>query len=641
MNGNKWWVLCLLGLLLASCQIGEPAPLVVETTGEPTPTLAPTPLPAETAVTPTSTPAQKILTICQATEPDSLYQYSPRSLAQTHIHHALYQPLYTKRGYTYQPVGLVERPRLNNQTARLEAITVAAGDMVVDVSGIVVPLDVGVTLFNTSGQPVTYEGSPIAAGQMVVEFELTPLVWSDGQPLTAADSVYSFNIARAPASVVTDEERMRLGRTAVYEATGEHTLRWVGLPGWRDSHYFLNVWPPLPAHRLDIYTPSQLSQIEETTRRPLASGPFMVEEWVAGSHIDLSPNPHYYQASSVQLDGLTIRFLPNPNQAVSELLAGRCHIITHDGVDPQQTPFFQEAAAEGLLLPHYQTSMDYELLAFGLQPFATEGADTATRWLADEQVRQAIAMCINRERLVAELWGGRTAVMLAYLHPNHPLIPDDLAQWVYDPSTANNLLDELGYLDQDGDGVRQNEVGEPLILQLFSSQDEWQQTDTNHITANLIAENLAACGLVITPTYLSDGELFEPNPASPLAGRRFDLALLSRVTAIDPPCGEWQTSAIPGPVTAGFGGWSAPNITGWSDSEFDTACQAAQQAFWDSEAYQLQHQTALRRFVEGVPALPLYSNLKIALTSPDVVGLILDPTQPSELWNVARFDLRE
>jgi hypothetical protein len=41
-----------------------------------------------------------------------------------------------------------------------------------------------------------------------------------------------------------------------------------------------------------------------------------------------------------------------------------------------------------------------------------------------------------------------------------------------------------------------------------------------------------------------------------------------------------------------------------------------------------------------VPALPLYSDLKIALTRPEVIGFNLDPTQPSELWNVAAFDLR-
>lgn len=628
------WAMGLV-LLLVGCRSDGPPPLA-EVTPEPPATHTPRPMPTETAVaTPTLTPATNELIICQSAEPESLYLYGPSSLAQTHLHHAIYESLYTQRDYSYQAAGLTKLPSLTDGDVRLESLTIYAGDIVVDVNDIVIPLDEGVTVLDVNGQPITYEGTPIDVVQMVVEFELAPLVWSDDRPVTAADSVYSFTVARAPTSVLSAEQRLRLERTAVYEATGERSLRWVGLPGWRDSHYFGNVWPPLPAHRLDIFTPSQLSQIDESVRRPLATGPYMVQEWVTGSHIRLTPNPYYYRATPKNIDGLLIRFVANPNQAVADLLAGDCHILTHDSVNPTQIPFFQEAAAAGLLLPHYRLSPDYMLLAFGVQPFGSEEIETETGWFADERVRQAVALCINRERLVAELWGGRTAVMPTYLHPAHPLLPDDLPQWTYDPNAANALLDEVGYQDSSGDGLRQNEAGEPFAIQLFSPERE-----LSGLAGNLIRDNLAACGLAVTHHFLSDAELADTSPANPLAGRRFDLALLAQTTGLEPPCAQWQTDAITGPASAGFGGWSASNITGWSDPAFDAACQAARQAFWNSEAYQQAHQTALRRFGEGVPALPLYSNLHVALTRPQVVGFRPDPTQPSELWHVAAFDLR-
>jgi peptide/nickel transport system substrate-binding protein len=602
------------------------------------PATTPLPQPGITVVsTPTLPTTTNELIICQAAEPESLYLYSQSSLAQTHIHHALYEPLHTQRNYSYQPAGLAGLPQLAEGDARLEMVTVSAGDIVVDASGIVIPLDLGITVTDASGQPVTYEGSPIGVVQMVVDFELEPLVWSDGRPVTAADSVFSFNLARTPAAVVTPEQRQRLTRTAVYEATGERTLRWIGLPGWRDSHYFLNVWEPLPVHRLNIYTPTQLSQIDETVRRPLANGPFVVAEWAQGSHMRLTPNPYYYRADSVALDSLLIRFIENPNQIVSELLAGNCHIATHDSINTEQIPFFQEAAIVGLLLPHFQVGSGYELLAFGVQPFGAEGTDTTSGWFADEQVRQAVAMCINRERLVAELLGSRTAVMPAYIQPNHPLLPTELHHWPYNVEAANALLDEAGYMDSNSDGIRQNEDGDPFTIHLLSSGESNLQSVTN----SLIVENLAACGLNVTPLYLSEAELLDPSPANPLAGRRFDLALMSRATGVEPPCTHWQTAAITGPTSAGFGGWGAANVTGWSDAIFDEACQTAQHVFWGSELYILEHQTALQRFVESLPALPLYSHLKVALTRPEVINFRLDPTQPSELWNVALFDLRE
>jgi peptide/nickel transport system substrate-binding protein len=639
-------ILFFLLPLLIGCRSAAGTPVSAVTPTMPTTataTLSPatpaTPLfqPTATAVsTPTPAPNANELIICQANEPDSLYLYSQPSLAQQHIHHTIYETLYTQRNYSYQPLGLSKLPQLSEGDARLETITVSAGDIVVDTAGIVIPLDLGIAVSDASGQPVIFAGSPINVVQMVVEFELEPMVWSDGQPVTAADSVFSFNLARMPAAVVTSEQRQRLGRTADYEAAGERTVRWVGLPGWRDSHYFLNVWPPLPAHRLSIYTPAQLSQVEETVRRPLASGPFVINEWVQGSHMRLIPNPHYHRAGTVALDGLLIRFIDNPNQMVSELLAGRCHLATHDSINPEQVPFFQEAAAAGLLLPHFQAGPAFELLAFGVQSFGVEEPDIMSGWFADEQVRQAAAMCINRERLVAELLGGITAVMPAYIQPAHPLLPGDLHRWPYDVEAANSLLDDAGYLDINGNGIRQNEAGEPFTVRLLSSESE-----LHSLTVNLIAENLAACGLTVTPVYLSELELFDPSPASPLAGRRFDLALLRQTTFIEPPCIHWQTAAITGPVSAGFGGWGAANVTGWSDAAFDEACQAAQQAFWNSEPYRLLHRTALRRFVDSVPALPLYSSLKVALTRPELVNFSLDPTQPSELWNVGAFVLRE
>jgi peptide/nickel transport system substrate-binding protein len=613
---------------------------------EPAATMTPTTMapPTETIAAPTATatatpPAASVkeMIVCLATEPDSLYLYSQQSLAQQHIHHAIYEALYTQRAYSYQSLGLARLPHLTQGDARLETVTVTAGDIVVDTSGIIIPLDLGITVADAGGQAVTYEGSPINVVQMVVDFELEPLVWSDGQPVTAADSVFSYNLARTPAAILTPEQRLRLGRTAVYQATGERSLRWIGLPGWRDSRYFLNVWQPLPHHQLSIYPLAQLSQMDEVVYRPLANGPFVISEWVQGSHIRLAPNPYYYHRETVLLDSLLIRFIDNPNQVVSDLLAGNCHIATHDSLNPEHVPFFQEASAAGLLLSHLQPGPTYELLAFNVQPFGTEELEATPGWFSDTRIRQAVAMCINRERLVVELWGGLTAVMPAYIHPDHPLLPPDLEQWPYDTTTANSLLDEAGYLDLNGDGIRQNEAGEPFTIRLLSSGErEWHM-----LAGSLIAENMAVCGLNVVPLSLPESEIADSGPASPIAGRRFDMALLQQPTGVEPPCTNWQTTAIAGPASAGFGGWDAANVTGWSDSDFDSACQAAQQAFWDSELYILQHRSALRRFVAELPALPLYNQVKVALTRPEVLNFNQDPTQPSELWNIARFDLRE
>src|SRR5690606_25805720 len=143
---------------------------------------------------------------------------------------------------------------------------------------------------DSEGNERTYEGGTITLPQMTVDFTLKPLVWEDGTLVTAGDSVYSYEVASDPD---TPRYRDTYDRTATYEATGERSVRWTGLPGWLDRTYFLNVWQPLPRHAWSQFTTTELYEVNESNRRPLANGPFRIEGWVAGEYIFLVRNEHY------------------------------------------------------------------------------------------------------------------------------------------------------------------------------------------------------------------------------------------------------------------------------------------------------------------------------------------------------------
>jgi peptide/nickel transport system substrate-binding protein len=605
----------------------EDTPVITVVANASTPTAEPTATATREPATATPIPP-KILTVCMAQEPENLFLYGGELLAAQAVRHAIYENLYTQLDYDYQAQALEKLPDLEDGDARLQTVEVTAGTLVVDALGHVLPLRPGVTMLTAAGETVTFSGDPITVNQMQVEFTFKPMVWSDGVPVTAGDSVYSFQVAADP---VVPLDKTRIDRTASYEATDDLTVRWTGLPGWVDSHYFLNVWTPLPQHQLGSFTTGELFLAEETSRRPLSNGPFVVASWTAGEQIELVANPHYYRAAEglPYLEGVTFKFVPDNREVIPMALAGDCDVMTQDNA--LGTLELADGGLDEVMTTYAQVGPIFEHLDFGITGYFDERPD----WFEDARVRQAITRCTDRQRMVMERFGEQTTVMNAYVPDSHPLYPAELAAWTYDVTAANALLDEAGYRDTNGDGVREDPgTGVPfhVILQTTSG------TELRPALAEIFQANLRDCGIEVEIQYPSD--LFAGGPDGPVFGRRFDLAIFAWLSQTEPPCHLYTTAQIPGPIEVGYSaGWQGLNVTGWSNAEFDAACLAAQQAFYGTPEYIEAHQQALSLFLQNVPSISLFAHPKVALARPAVVNFALDPTQPSELWNVFEIDL--
>lgn len=601
-------------------------------------TATPEPTPTDAPPTPTPRPP-KDLVVCMSQEPRSLYLYDDTSLAATAVRHALYESPVTSRSYDYQAQGLVKLPSLEDGDALLEIIEVGEGSRVVSASGRPTTLTAGISVVDAAGEVVVFDGStPIQMTRMTVDFTFQPLVWSDGTPVTADDSVFSFEVA---ADRETPRPDTTVDLTESYTALDELSVRWVGLPGFLDNTYFNNVWTPLPRHQLESFTAEELLVAPEVTQTPLSHGPFVVEEWLPGATIRLVPNEHYYRAADglPYLSSLTFRFfsrdeVANPARITAEITGG-CHILTNDLVTLDALPGLAEAEASGDLLIHTVNGEVFEHIAFGVDPVFAY-ANNRPDWFEDVRVRQAIALCTNRQRLVDELMHGRVTVMDTFVPNEHPLHPTDAAQWPYDPQRANTLLDEIGYVDADGDGIRQDiEAGVPFSITLGTDN----ASPLRSSIIEMVREDLAACGINANTYTRAAGTWFAEGPVGPLFGRRFDLAQFAWVNRIQPDCGLYLSSNIPGPVEEGFGGWNNVNVSGWANEAYDAACRQAQTLLPGTPGYEENHRHTMRLFSQELPALPLFPSVKAAVTSPNVLNFQLDPTQPSALWNVAELDM--
>jgi len=597
-----------------------------------------------TAPPPAAAPARpKELVICMAQEPASIYIYGEAMLTARAIRHALYTNYITNLAYDYQADGLARIPSLDGDDAVIETVQVSAGDIVRRADDTVGPLAVGDVVVDASGAPVTFAGAPISVGQMVVDFTMKPTIWSDGTPVSAADSVYSFNVASQPE---TTAPKYTIERTAVYEATGDLSVRWTGLPGFTDSTYFLNFWQPLPEHLWGQFSAAELMQADESNRLPVGDGPFRILQWTPGESIRLTRNEHYYRADEglPYLDRVTIRFIPDTNQLLAQLLNGQCDIGTQDGLSADAVPLLLEAEASGLLIPYFQTGTTYQQIAFNVNPYG-DAAETRYDWFEDARVRQAMMLCTDRQRMIDDILYGRSEVIHTYVPAVHPLYPgEDITQWAYDPAAGNALLDEAGYSQRGADGIRLDPDGARFAPALGTTAGNALRLQVSQI----FRENMAACGIDVQLTYLPPSVFFAAGPEGALFGRRTDLGLFAWLTGLRPPCDLYMGSRVPGPVGevfaatgAPYTGWGGDNLnqTGWANAAYDAACQTALGTLPGTPEYAAAHMDAQRLFAQELPVLPLFLGLKVSATQPDVLNFSLDPTQNSELYNLYEIDL--
>jgi peptide/nickel transport system substrate-binding protein len=606
-------------------------------TGTPTAVSSPSPTPLPTA-TPTPTPLPpKELTICQGREPSTLFIYGRPSPAARNVLNAVYDGPVETREYAFQGVILEQVPTIEGGDAALRTVQAGEGDRVLSTAGGVVELQPGVAVVSADGEETTFDGGTITMTQMVVTFTLrADVTWADGEPLTAEDSRFSYELAGQLDDAALHRQ---LDRTASYRVEDPRTIVWTGVPGFRDTYYLLNFYHPLPQHALQDVAVEDLLRTDGDRHTPLGWGPFVIEAWEDGDHIALVPNPHYFRAAEglPRLDRLTFRFLDEPERAMEDLLSGACDVLSEDLVAGTPLPSLLEATeSDGVRLVS-EPSSEWEHLDFGIQPARWSGR---VPFFADPEVRKALAQCIDRERLAQEAFPHADApVAHSYVLPQHPLHAGDaLQRWPHDPGAGRTMLEELGWQDADEDGIREaHGVAGVTSGTVFSATLLTTEGDpARQRAAAVLKENLASCGVGLAVEYLPSDVFYADGPDGPVFGRQFDLALFSWLNGLGAPCELYLSTQIPDEQNW----WATSNNPGYASEAYDAACQTATQAVYGGEAHLRAHHEAQRIFSQDLPVLPLYFVPRMVVVRSRVEGVTLDPSQQSAFWNIESIDVQ-
>ncbi|MCD4672829.1 MAG: hypothetical protein K8R77_09215 [Anaerolineaceae bacterium] len=638
---SLWLLLLLLVLLLTACQ---PA------AEEPTP-LPPTSEPVQPAPTATLAPP-KTLVVCLRQEPSTLYVYGGSSQSMWSVLEAVYDGPFDSRQFGVQPVILEKLPDFENGDAAFAAQDVAAGDLVVDADGKLVALEKGVQVLpaGCSGQDcvISWDGNtPLQMERLELKFLLLPgLTWSDGAPLTAADSVYSFDLSNDPATPVSREV---IARTASYAALDDLTVQWIGLPGYFPQRYQTLFWLPLPAHAWNGLTAAELLTAEVSSQKPLGWGPYVVDEWVEGDHIQLSKNTAYFRAEEdlPRFDVLVYRFLGEYTDSnLTALLNEECDVVDQAAMVDDDLDVVLQLQQNNEIQSWIAPSTEWEHLDFGIVPAAYDDGYNAfigdrPDFFGDLRTRQAFTMCMNRQGIVTRWLWDQSSVPVSYVAASHPLALTDQAPLAYDPIAGAQLLDQVGWKDFDGDpatprvaaGVAGVPDGTPLSVN-YATTKAYMRIEV----AKYLVASMTECGIQVNVQYYDPAELYAPGPDGIVFGRKFDLVQYAWGTGSQPPCLFYESEQTPSPAN----NWLGINVTGYSSPDFDAACQTARTTRIDqTDAYAENHINAARLFAADLPVVPLYYRTAVTLARPDMCGLDMDVTARSALWNLEAFGYGE
>jgi peptide/nickel transport system substrate-binding protein len=429
----------------------------------------------------------------------------------------------------------------------------------------------GLTRLDEQGNviPDLAETINISDDGLTYDFRLRPgLQWHDGAPVTAADVLYTVGVLQSDDFPGVSWLRTLWQAVKVSAPEGPEGLA-VRFTLEQPLAPFLDYTTMglLPAHLWEkVPTAQMMSSLLNT--RPVGTGPFQLSQ-ITATHADLVVNPTYH-GPTPYLSGLTVRFYPDHQSLLPAF--DRREIDGVSWIWPTEVA----AAAKREDLRLFSAPLSgYTLIYLNLQnpnvPFFREKA-----------VRQALLYALNRQALIDTTLQGQGIVAHTPILPGTWAYDPDVPQYAYDPVRAGRLLDEAGWRDSDGDGVRDQD-GIRLAFVLLG--DNQQMLDTIAAAWARIGVQAAAQPVTL-PGLTSDF----------LGPRSFDAAVVHWELAGDPdPYPLWHSTQIR----------EGQNYAAWDDRETDEAIEQAR-AITDRVARREYYVRFQHLFAEEVPALLLY-----------------------------------
>lgn len=363
--------------------------------------------------------------------------------------------------------------------------------------------------------------------------------WSDGEPITSKDYVFTYEMLMSDKNTVASRspwDTKVKSVTAPDDKTVVVTFNEPFAP-WLTSLFTSS--PAMPEHTLRpvFDKDGTLDNAEWNSTVNPGSGAFKLDKWETGSFLSLVPSDNFW-GGKPKVDQVFFRIVADDGTSQNAAL---------EAGDADIGPFLSAADAvelekKGLVIS--QVSSGYnEGWYFNVNPKTTNPA------MLDVNVRKALVMAFNREKIVHDLLFDKTRVAVSYWDGSIYTRPDP-KPYPYDPEAAAKLLDDAGWKDTNGDGTRDKD-GTELVLRFISSQRQIRKD-----VQAVVQQDFAKLGIKVeTSNY--DNFFDSYGAGGPMATGQYEIGEYSSASLFpDPHTLDFLCSEIPSDEKPEGSNWS-------------------------------------------------------------------------------------
>jgi len=435
--------------------------------------------------------------------------------------------------------------------------------------------------------------------------------WHDGVGVTSYDAKFSYEVMMHPdVNVETRQGWDIIDRVETPDSsTIVFHLREVYVNFVGDCFYDESV---LPEHLLrGALGPG--FQNAAFHRHPIGSGPFVFKEWASGSHLVVTANGDYY-GSGPWLDEIVIKFVPDGNALVVQLETGEVMAIdnapnTALGV-VERLPELSLYKNAALFNEHLDLNCENAILG-------------------DRLVRRALALATNRGEISKKIYDGIWIPAYGDDHPSSPYYSAAVETLnVYDSARARALLAKAGWVDRNGDGIREKN-DRPLELTISTTTGNLNRERTEMV----LKEQYRAVGIDLGIKNYHPSELYASFDEGGILRRgKYDIALYAALMPPDPSTkdGTYSAAFIP-PKGQNFTRIKNERLTRLLAEGGRTILFADRKRIYDDAAVIV---------AEEAPAIPLLWVTQLEIMPRSLMNYRPNPTQSGDTWNANEWWLK-
>jgi peptide/nickel transport system substrate-binding protein len=361
------------------------------------------------------------------------------------------------------------------------------------------------TQLDDQGEPVPYlaDSWTTSPDKLTWTFKIHPgLKWSDGQPLTAKDAAWTFNLIMHNATAATSNGSLVENFKSV--TAPDDTTLVITTKKPQANMLYLSIPVSgiaiVPEHVWKSHV-SDLKNYRNMDFPVVGYGPFVLTGFKTNQYASMTANKDFFQGAP-GYDKVVTNYYANSDAAAAALTSGQLQQIS--GLTPAQ----YNAMSDKQDMMTYETqSSGWTAVEInsGAKTRSGKPIGTGNPILKDIKVRQAIALGINRDELVTKVLDGNGIVGAGYLPPGYPQFfwkPSASESLDYDPTRAKQMLDQAGY-KMGPNGVRVAPDGKPLQFRLGIHSDD----ATDAAIAPYLREWMTAIGIKLDVNAMSFDQL--------------------------------------------------------------------------------------------------------------------------------------